>query len=60
MMLFENTDLSCHVRPNTHTNMPDRMLRESQTRMPSGCSKLNRQEIIDKVKGLIFGEWLLA
>ncbi|CAM0138494.1 hypothetical protein VKS41_007109 [Umbelopsis sp. WA50703] len=32
-----------------------RALRDSQTRIPSGCSKLSRQDIVDKVKGLIFG-----
>jgi hypothetical protein len=58
MMLFEHTDLSCHYQPKTHASLPEhnRMMRDSQTRIPSGCTKLSRPEIIDKVKGLIFGE----
>ncbi|KAG2179634.1 hypothetical protein INT44_006482 [Umbelopsis vinacea] len=57
-MLFENTDPSCHSTAKTHATQSDyteRTLRESQARIPSGCSKLNRLEIVDKVKGLIFG-----
>jgi hypothetical protein len=62
MMLFENTDLSCHHSAKTHATQSDyhesnRTLRESQARIPSGCSKLSRLDIVDKVKGLIFGEW---
>ncbi|KAI8579426.1 hypothetical protein K450DRAFT_242106 [Umbelopsis ramanniana AG] len=59
-MLFENTDLSCHHTAKTHATQSDfpesnRTLRESQARIPSGCSKLSRLDIVDKVKGLIFG-----